>query len=180
MTEQWKPIRGWPAYEVSNMGRVRSIDRLAPNGGGRFYSVPGRLLTPRIGHNGYLVVTLRAGIGTRSTPMVHRLVAEAFVPNPLMKPNVNHLDCNPSNPAADNLEWCTQQENLDYMRLLGRQRSPKGKRPPVAKLTDDEVREIRAEYLRGGSSHQSIATKFGVSKRSIGRILNDRAYADVR
>lgn len=103
----------------------------------------------------------------------------AFIPNPDSKPNINHLDCDPSNNHASNLEWCTQEENLAYMRHMGRQRGPTGQRPPVAKLSDSQVRQIRAEYALGGSSHQSIATKFRVSKRSIGRILAGKAYADV-
>lgn len=179
MIEVWKSISGWQAYEVSNLGRVRSVDRLVPDGGGGRYRVAGKTLTPRPNHNGYLVVTLRAGRAKRWTPMVHRLVAEAFVPNPLGKPHVNHLDCDPANARSDNLEWCTPAENLAYMHSLGRARGPTGQRPPVAKLTDPDIRQIRAQYQSGAASHQSIATKFGVSKRSIGRILAGKAYSDV-
>ena len=179
MTEMWKPVPDWAAYEVSNLGQVRSVTRDVSNGHGIKYTVPGLMLTPRRNASGYMVVTLRAGKTVRRTPFVHRLVAAAFIPNPDSKPNINHLDCDPSNNHASNLEWCTQEENLAYMRHMGRQRGPTGQRPPVAQLSDSQVRQIRAEYALGGSSHQSIATKFRVSKRSIGRILAGKAYADV-
>jgi len=180
MTERWLPVKGWPAYEVSDFGRVRSIDRYVPNGHGHTYLVAGKVLTPRRNEHGYQVVTLRGGKTTHKTPLVHRLVAEAFVSNSSGKPCVNHLDCDPANNRAENLEWCTQAENLAYMHRLGRGKGPTGQRPPIAKLTDDQVRLIRATYALGGISHQQIADRFNISKRSIGRILLKKGYANVQ
>lgn len=95
MTEVWQAVKGWPAYEVSNLGRVRSVDRVAPNGRGRVYSVPGRMLNPRVGHDGYLVVTLRGGKTVRSTSTVHRLITEAII-----RSGVTLVDRKPSEPVT--------------------------------------------------------------------------------
>ena len=179
--ELWKPVEGWPSYEVSNLGRVRSIDRMVPNGGGRHLQIEGRVLTPSPNTLGYLVVSLRQGKKVHATPRVHRLVAQAFVPNPDSKPYVNHIDCNPGNARADNLEWCTQAENLAYANSLGRMRwgNQKGRRSPNSSLSDDEVRHLRGRYASGGVSLAAIGEQFGISKRSAGRVVHHQYYADV-
>ena len=73
---------------------------------------------------GYLKVNLYDKNGKCKKKYVHRLVAEAFIPNPLHKPNVNHKDCNVKNNSVDNLEWCTQSENILYCSRLGRHKTP--------------------------------------------------------
>lgn len=116
--EIWKPVDGYEgAYEVSNLGRVRSVDRIVnTNNGHKEYSylVKGKLLKMSYnckGESGYPVVSLcKDGVAKGHT--VHRLVATAFIPNPNNLPVVNHIDCNPSNNAVANLEWCTQSENI--------------------------------------------------------------------
>ena len=69
---------------------------------------------------GYRKVNLYDLNGHCSKKYVHRLVAEAFIPNPENKPNVNHIDCNPSNNYVHNLEWCTQSENIKHCMKVGR------------------------------------------------------------
>lgn len=116
MQEIWKPIIGFEnLYEVSNLGNVRSLDKLvkAKNNSNRL--VKGRLLSPTLGKNGYYIVTLsKEGIDKKA--YVHRLVALHYVENP--KPNeynvINHKDENPKNNVYTNLEWCTQAYNQSY------------------------------------------------------------------
>lgn len=100
--EAWKPIRGFPGYEISNYGRIRSYLRKSPI-----------ILKPNSRPNGYLKVDLYRG-GTSYTKSIHRLVAETFIPNPTGLPVVNHKDENRFNNRVDNLEWCTHEYNNNY------------------------------------------------------------------
>lgn len=107
MNEIWKAIEGYDgAYEVSNTGKVRSL---------RFGKC--KLLKPMVNagkYNGYSTVTLY-NTGKRIAKVkVHRLVAEAFIPNPDNLPIINHKDENRMNNSADNLEWCTKLYNNTY------------------------------------------------------------------
>ena len=178
MIEEWRLVDAMPAYEVSNLGRVRSIDRLMPNGRGGFSKCKGRVLSPCKNSLGYLVVTLRNGKSVHVTARVHRLVAIAFVENPLNKPTVNHIDCDRGNAAATNLEWCTQKENLSHSQKLGRlQRNHwLGKRSPNAYLTDAVANVIREAYAKGGTTYSNLAKLHGTSKRTIGRIISGATY----
>lgn len=114
MIELWKPIIDFPGYEVSNLGRVKSLEKWIENNGGKQHCNE-RLLVIDINKHrrNYCQVHLRKD-GKTFTKKVHQLVAEAFVPNPNDLPQINHKDCNPLNNTVDNLEWCDQQYNNDY------------------------------------------------------------------
>lgn len=102
MKEEWKPIKGYEGlYEVSNMGRVKSLHRSQ-----------GIILKQGTFH-GYMKVGLHKN-GTRSTKKVHRLVATAFIRNPNNYEFVNHKDGNKKNNTVDNLEWCTRSYNMRH------------------------------------------------------------------
>lgn len=113
--EEWKDIKGYEGkYQISNLGNVRSLWRYKPSGRGKYVSkevLVKELKSIRSGSLGYRIVTLMDD-GKRDRRHIHRLVAEAFIPNPENKPNVNHIDYNPSNNNVNNLEWCTQRENV--------------------------------------------------------------------
>lgn len=113
---KWKTIEGFENYEVSNYGEVRSRDHsVVIKDRGREYNAtrPGRTLKQQKTALGYCLVVL-CREGKCKHFFVHRLVASAFIPNPRNVPQVNHLDENPSNNRADNLEWCTPKENSCY------------------------------------------------------------------
>lgn len=111
--EIWKPIKGFEGlYEVSNYGRVRSVDRFIEdkNQYGIYKKfLSGKILSPSKDKFGYYRIKLLG-----KPCKVHRLVAEAFIPNQDNLPCVNHKDENPSNNNVDNLEWCTQKYNTNY------------------------------------------------------------------
>ena len=111
MEEVFKAIEGYEGlYEVSNLGRVRSLDsydRL-----GRLHK-KGKILKPAIIKDGYLQVHLSKE-GKKKTFMVHRLVAQAFIPNPEGLPIINHKDENPKNNRVENIEWCDYKYNSIY------------------------------------------------------------------
>ena len=115
MEEIWKPVIGYEGlYEVSNLGRVRSVDRLVKYSNGQIHLHKGRILSPGLVHkSGYLQVAL-CNNGKTQHKMVYRLVAEAFLPNIDNLPQVNHKDENPFNNCVDNLEWCTIEYNINY------------------------------------------------------------------
>ena len=94
-SEQWRAVEGYPGYEVSNLGRVV---------GSRGELTPARL--PK----GYLMVNLCKN-GKQKPHYIHRLVAQAFIPNPENKPQVNHIDGDKNNNRVSNLEWATYLEN---------------------------------------------------------------------
>lgn len=103
MEEEWRPVKGYEGlYEVSNMGRVKSL-----------HYGKSRILKQITNTNGYMAVDLHKD-GTRSPKRVHRLVATAFIPNPHNKPEVNHKDGNKKNNTVDNLEWCTSSYNTKH------------------------------------------------------------------
>jgi len=111
LIEQWKPIAGFEAYEVSNMGRVR---RAVPGNG----TQAGKILKQRVLGSGYLYVSL--SIHNRVTlHAVHRLVAEAFISNSQNLPDVNHKDGVKTHNLASNLEWRTRVGNLRHATKLG-------------------------------------------------------------
>ena len=110
--ECWKPIKGFPAYLISNRGRVWSLTR--QDSCKTFERVrQGRFLRPRIGKNGYMYVILTRN-GKEFTKTVHRLVAENFIPNTQNCLIVNHKDECKTNNDVNNLEWCTKTYNYLY------------------------------------------------------------------
>lgn len=121
MKEIWKDIDGYEGYyQVSSKGNVRSVDRTIQSIDGirksMNYSFKGRVLKQGNKNNSkfpYKSVVLHKG-GISKSFRVHRLVANAFIPNPDNLPEVNHKDENPSNNNVENLEWCTPKYNVNY------------------------------------------------------------------
>lgn len=113
MNEIWKDIKGYEGkYQVSNLGRVRSaMPRITSHTKDK-----DGILRQACNHRGYMNVLLygNGGYSKRNCRhyAVHRLVAEAFIPNPLNLPEVNHIDENVQNNRVENLEWCTRQQNM--------------------------------------------------------------------
>lgn len=116
--EEWKSIKGFECYEISNTGLVRSKDREITTGVATFIK-KGQILIPVDNGKGYKKVVLKSN-GKVKRAYIHRLVAQYFIPNPENKPFINHIDNDPSNNSADNLGWCTHQENMDWAKSQGR------------------------------------------------------------
>lgn len=168
--ENWRWVEGFEGlYMVSNMGRVMGVPR-------RTY--PGHVLSQRTNKHGYKVVCLCKNNAKRYLS-VHRIVAQAFVPNSDGKPEVNHINGSKVDNRASNLEWATRSDNeLHSHRVLGKPtHSPwKGKPRKFARLfTDDQIRSIRTD----GRSNPEIAKDFGVSKTTIRNIKTRKVYFDV-
>lgn len=122
MGEVWKDITGYEGfYQVSDFGRVRSVDRNVTYKNGTVVFYNGQLIKPIKDKKGYYGVGLSKG-GLWKRVKVHRLVAKEFIPNLNNLPQVNHKDENKSNNKVDNLEWCTNEYNRGYGSSKDRQK----------------------------------------------------------
>ena len=166
--ERWRWVVGYEGlYMVSDQGRVMSVPRKT----GRS-SWPGKLLKQGRGGSGYPHVAVSVK-GNQKTVEVHRLVAEAFIPNPDGKREVNHIDGDKSNNRVENLEWATRSENVRhaYENLPRKQFDHFHRR----KLTEQDV----AAICKTEGTNKEIAKAFGVSDVMVGRIKRREAWRHV-
>lgn len=161
--EEWRTIKDWPAYEVSNLGRVR---RVVAGKGARC-----KVLTAMIGKRGYPVVGLSM-MPRRKKQVVHRLVCAAFHGDaPDGKGCVAHGDGDRTNNRAENLRWASHSENADDKIRHGRQ-------PDNRKYSDARVRAIR-RARKLGLSYSQLAARFGVHPITAHAMVTRKIRADV-
>ncbi len=142
VNEIWKDIEEYEGlYQVSNIGRVKSLYRIVEGGRSKNQVVPERILSTPVNSRGYPIVMLR-NRGKKKSINVHRLVAMTFIPNPNRLPQVNHRDEDKCNNHVSNLEWCNSQYNNTYG--TAQNRSSRTKKIPVLKCDDDG--NVLAEY----------------------------------
>lgn len=169
--EIWRDIEGYEGlYQVSNLGRVKSLEKQC---GVQIQKE--KILKPGLVKGGYYRVGLTKN-GIRKSKLVHRLVAETFIPINL---TVNHKDGNKSNNTVDNLEWTTQKENNIHAYQTGLK--PHGTQRKDAKLNEQQVKEIRSNYIPNDRNYstRTLARKYGVHPSIIQRIINNKAYKNV-
>lgn len=163
MDEIWKNIPD-TVYSVSSLGRVAS----------RKYG-KWRMMRLSIS-NGYIRIDLRVN-GSRKSPLVHGLVAEAFLgPKPTPTHEVNHIDGDGKNNRAENLEWVTKSQNARHRFDILKRGNARGNANGLAKLTDAKVREIRARRA-AGESLTSIAADYGVSFSNVSHIARRKTWS---
>lgn len=157
--EVWRDIKGFEGrYQVSNLGRVKSLARRMV--------VKDRILKPFGNNKGYKCVHLWNI--QHKEPLVHRLVAEAFINNPDNKKEVNHIDGNPLNNKVENLEWVSHKENMLHSHRVLHQRTVKGmviNNKPVKCLDTGEVFVSASEAARQKGCSQSNITKVVLGER---------------
>lgn len=166
--EEWRPVLGLPMYRVSSLARVM---RVGGTGRGRPRD---RILRTRVGTTGYLMVTIVPPGLRQRTVRVHRLLAEAFMRPMLPGEVVNHLDGVKTNNDPANLEITDRQGNLDHAMRHGLIRT--GIRHGMAKLTDEQVREIRAAFAAGEQA-APIAARYGISRSYAYHLKHNRERA---
>lgn len=131
--EEWMDIEGYEGlYQVSNEGRVKSLQREIVYKDGRKKILEEKILRNILSDLGYYHVMLSKD-GVPKRYKVHRLVAKAFIPNPNNLPIINHKDENPKNNVVDNLEWCTQGYNVRYGTMIERGRQTQFNREDLSK-----------------------------------------------
>ena len=176
--EIWKDIAGYEGlYQVSNFGRVKSRPRRQRGGnqyGAKFYIMTkGKILRlSMVGRGweqgeGYLSVSLADNKGRHRRRNVHRLVAEAFIPNPMDKPQVNHIDGDKKNNCVKNLEWSTRNENMWHCTH-------------VIKTLHSMYPPIKIRCLETGETYVSIseaARQTGLNRRALSdAVKQNRPY----
>ena len=169
--EIWKKINGHEdSFEVSNMGRIKSLRRpIISKCGIRYVRERIRALCFV---NGYMACGLKKG---ELNSLVHRLVAMAFIPNPENKPFVNHKNGIKTDNRVENLEWVTRQENEDHAYTTGLKNST-GSANTMAILNEAQVIEIRKGADCG---QQFLAGEYGVSVATISRILRRKTWKHI-
>lgn len=166
--EIWKTYPEFDFIEVSNLGNVRTKDRVVIRSDGRKQFVKGRILKQQLDHHGYLTVCFGAN-GKSIRLYVHRIVAITFIPNPNSYPEVNHIDCDPTNNVVSNLEWCTHQENIAYRDKLGHFVCNNPGKPVIAMNLDT------FEVLYFESQHEA-ARQLRVNQASIWSVINGKRH----
>ena len=165
--EVWKNITGFESrYEVSDLGRVRSLDRHSKHNTSKtgFILQKGQMLKPYISKKGYLKVDLGDGFGKRKSVSVHRLVAIAFIDNPMNYDQVNHMDGVKTNNHIDNLEWCNNSENQLHAYANGLNvRSDKSGKP---KKSVNQIDMCTGEVLNVYESISEASRAMGLKKPS--------------
>ena len=161
-------------YEVDENGNVYSLPRLKKTPTTTYISKE-RKLKPYDNGYGYMLVDLRK-YGKRYMTLVHKLVADAFIPNPNNLPQINHKDGDKSNNCVSNLEWCTCSEN--QFHAFKHNLKPQGPNHPNAKFSFGDVDYIRSVYRKGEIGHgvYTIAKQFGVSPSTIRQIVTGKTY----
>lgn len=157
---QWKTIKNYNNYEVSDTGLIRNKNTL-------------HILKPTIkkqrSRYGYAMVYLYKGNQKRNAKMVHRLVAEAFIPNTKNLPQINHKDENSLNNNAYNLEWCTPKYNMNYGTLGERRRDWLSKNNPWKgkKHSQESIEKMRIKKLGQPSKRKRKIVIEGIEYESI-------------
>ena len=183
MKEEWRPVKGFEGlYEVSNLGRVRSLDRKYTISRERYHggiNKKGKIITGYKGEKHYCQVCLFRE-GKKSYAQIHRMVAEAFIPNPENKRQVNHKDGIKQNNVVTNLEWVTPSENILHSFEAGLN-THIGEKNIQAKLTRDQVAEIKKAYVKGSKEYgvRPLARKYGVSAPAIRAIVKGLTWRGV-
>lgn len=183
--EFWMPVKGFPGYDVSNKGHVRSYwVRKTRKGRTGLYSEIGpepHVLKPFLNEYGYYRVVLPLK-GTRKTCFVSRLVAFAFLPQPEGRKEANHITGLTTDNRLGNIEWATKSENIRHADRIGLRVMPGGmdrlqrfKPRCDQKLDVDKVKEIRRR-IKAGEMQKHIAKDFGVKQQAISKIATGQRW----
>ena len=166
--EKWVTVEGFPKHKISTLGRLKSFG----------VKKEGVISEGWIEKDGYRRHILRYRDKVKYIT-AHRLVALNFLEkDDVTNLQVNHIDGNKLNNNVDNLEWCTLEENIKHAFEIGLRNST-GTNNPKAKLTENEVREIRKLYKNKKKNALELSKIYGVSRTNIYSIVNNKIWKEV-
>lgn len=172
--EEWKDVKGYEGfYEVSNLGNIKSLDRVIQRKTSNM-KIKGRQMSQYLGNAGYPMINLCIN-GKCKRHLVHRIVATAFLPNPLNKGYVNHIDGNKQNSNLENLEWSTPTENSIHAHEYGLANVSRGEKQHSAKLNEEKVKYIR----ESSKTVKELSLVFNVSEQAIRDVKNKRSWKHI-
>lgn len=164
--EIWMKIKNYPKYMVSNIGRIKRVYIGMPEAD--------TIRKPVFNKKGYYRIQIRNDEGGRIW-FLHRIVAEAFIPNPDNKPYVNHINGIKSDNRVENIEWCTNQENQNHAWKNGLKDSQLGEKCNLSTTSEDDVRLVRL-FHDTGKSISEISKTLSLSKRVVQSITSKTAW----
>jgi hypothetical protein len=180
MKEIWKPIAGYEGfYEVSSAGRVKSLARYRDMGPSGLQPIPTRILKGSWSglRKQYRMVCLHKN-REKEGRLIHRLVAEAFVPNPDNKPQINHKDGNGRNNKVKNLEWVTSKENHEHAHATGL--GLKGSMVGTSKTTEKVIQKLKIILASGKKqSARKIAEELGITEKTVYNVKYNYSWRHV-
>lgn len=187
LNEEFRNIKGYEKiYQVSNYGRIKSLERyrVLPNGG--IWKIKNKILKSHYANGNYLFVALYNGVKRQLS--VHRLVGQAFIPNPNNLPEINHIDCIRNNNIVTNLEWCDRSYNTKYAFKYGTKKMPDklkkmiknfdGENNPNSKLKKEDVIDIRKQ-ISNGIFYKKIAQQYNLHPDYIFLIKNRKIWKKI-
>ncbi len=184
--ERWKDVTGYEEiYKISDLGRLKSLDRLIKRRSkGDFFS-KGRIRKQAIDKDDYHIACLGKN-GNKEYLKIHRLVAIHFIPNPENKPEVNHIGINEDGKQGNkkdnrviSLQWATTKENSEHAWENGLNYARKGTKHHNCILTESQVIEIRKLALDSTKTYSEIGLLFNVSNNLIGRIIRRNRWKHI-
>lgn len=175
-TEVWLPVVGYEGYyEVSSLSRVRSVERVVNEGKKGAYLAKGVVLRPGLGGTGYYTVSLCG-----KSYKLHRLVAIAFIENPLNKDFVNHKNGIKTDNRIENLEWCTSVENNRHAFASGLKPNTMGENHWLSKLNPQKVKQIRKYYSGNIYTQIELCKMYSLSPCTINNVVHFKSWKHVK
>ena len=168
MMEIWKPIKNYEnLYEISNLGRIRKIGGKNQFGN---YKVD-KMITPYKNEKGYLRVGLSKN-NQRKVIKLHRLVAEAYIPNPDNLPEINHKDGNKLHNCVDNLEWCTHKQNIKHSWENNLSKAKYSKENFSSKKVKQYDKDLN--FIKEWNCMSDVERELGISTSHISQVCNGK------
>lgn len=178
--ETWRSVPDYEGiYEISNLGRIKSLDRSCTDKRGRKYFLYGKLMKQKTTSFNYQTISLSKTSKSKDF-FIHKLVALAFIPNPENKKEVNHINGIKSDNTVFNLEWCTRSENNRHAIDTGLLVAQRGVDRYNSKLTEEQVIRIKKAYKKNPKLHQKkLAEEMGICRKALNSIVKGHTWKHI-